>query len=221
MLMRHLMTRRVHPLTGGMKCREALRIFRAEGIRHAPVLDGGSLVGIVSERDLLRLLPNTVNEMEREEGWSAEQARVSAAMTRDPVTCGPNDAIDEVAGRMLRGKLSCLPVLEEGHLVGIVTSADLFRGFASISAHGNGRRVSFMVPRRSGPGGQGFDPVTLCTKLGLRVTSLITYTVESGAELFLMQVIATDPQAERLIAQAAKHGALHLGSSPAPERRSA
>ena len=221
MLIRHLMTRSVHSLTEDTPCRDALRLFREEGIRHAPILEGERLVGVVSERDLLRQLPNTVMQMEDEQGWSAEHATVAVAMTRDPLTCGPSDAIDEVASRMLHRRVSSLPVVEDGRLVGIVTSADLFRGFASIATGGAGRRVSLMVPERSGEKGAGLDPVSLGVKLGLRITSLITYVMDNGAELFLMQVDADEEQIERLVSQAAKHGALHLGSSQAETRRPA
>jgi acetoin utilization protein AcuB len=221
MLIRHLMTRRVHSLTKDTRCRDALRLFRKEGIRHAPIVDGERLVGIVSERDLLRQLPNTVMQLEGDEGWSAEKAIVAVAMTRDPLTCRPSDAIDEVARGMLQRKVSCLPVVEDGRVVGIVTSADLFRGFASITAGGEGRRVSLMVPKSSAGEEAGLDPVSLGVKLGLRITSLITYVMDNGAELFLMQVDATEEQVERLVSQAGKHGALHLGSSQAASRRPA
>jgi len=221
MLIRHLMTRHVHCLPEDTRCRDALRLFREEGIRHAPVVEGEGLVGIVSERDLLRQLPGTVLQLEEDEGWSAEQATVAVVMTRAPLTCGPSDAIDEVANRMLHRKVSCLPVVEDGRVVGIVTSADLFRGFASITAGGEGRRVSFMVPGHAGGEGAGLDPVSLGVKLGLRITSLITYVMDNGAELFLMQVDASEEQVERLVSQAGKHGALHLGSSQAATRRPA
>ena len=115
---------------------------------------------------------------------------------------------------MLVHKVSCLPVVEGDELIGIVTSADLFRGFASITAGLEHGRVSFMIPLRAGRRGTGFDPVALAVRLGLHVTSLITYTMDNGAELFLMQLDATPDRIERLIAQAARHGALHLGSPP-------
>ena len=94
MLMRHLMTRNVITLREDMKCRDAMRVFRRQKIRHAPVVDGERLIGVVSERDLLRQLPNTVMQLEGESGWNDEQSTVGMAMTRDPQTCDPNDAID-------------------------------------------------------------------------------------------------------------------------------
>jgi CBS domain-containing protein len=86
--------------------------------RHLPVLHEGRLVGILSERDLL-----AYGVVARDEDWLT--APIDQAMHRDPQTCGPEDSVTEVAGRMASAKIGCLPVVELGRVVGLVTATDV------------------------------------------------------------------------------------------------
>jgi acetoin utilization protein AcuB len=94
----------------------AWRRMTAHRMRHLVVVDGRQIVGVVSDRDLGG----------GEAGVSARQGKaVSDVMTPKPVTVGPTTTIREAAN-LLRGRaISCLPVVDDGRLVGIVTTTDL------------------------------------------------------------------------------------------------
>lgn len=87
----------------------ALGLMRRGKFRHLPVVDArGKLVGVVSDRDL---------------GRSASS--VGEVMTRDVVTVQPSTDIRQAARLMRERKIGCLPVVEDGRLVGILTEADV------------------------------------------------------------------------------------------------
>ena len=88
-------------------------------IRHVPVEDeGGRLVGVVSHRDLLRLL------VRGRAGGDAEPLTVSEIMKPQPVSVGPDTPTLEAVRIMRSRRVGCLPVVENGTLVGIVTAQD-------------------------------------------------------------------------------------------------
>jgi CBS domain-containing protein len=80
------------------------------------VLDAEDLVGIVTERDILRAAAT---------GMSMEETRISEVMTKDLITVGPGMSIREVAKIMADRWIRHLPVLDEGKLIGVVSQRDL------------------------------------------------------------------------------------------------
>ena len=120
MLVKASMTRDVVVISRGHTVERAWAIMRGRAIRHLPIVDDGELVGIVSDRDLLRTgerLPS--GEMMF---WDRP---VSDVMSRNLVTCSPKTTVAEVARIMTDRKIDALPVVAGGRLVGLVTSTDL------------------------------------------------------------------------------------------------
>jgi CBS domain-containing protein len=84
------------------------------------VLDGDDgVAGIVSERDLVRALAS--------HGARALELEARQVMTRDVVTCDPDDTIDQVMENMTRGRFRHLPVVRHGELLGIVSIGDVVK----------------------------------------------------------------------------------------------
>lgn len=77
------------------------------------------IVGIVSERDIVRTIASGHAQ--------ALEQPVSSAMTRNVVTCNDRDTIDTVMSRMTRGRFRHLPVAENGRLTGIVSIGDVVK----------------------------------------------------------------------------------------------
>ena len=112
----------------------ALWVMEERKVRRLPVQDEqGRLVGIVTRGDLqgkLGPFPTT---------WRRLKLKVSDAMTSDPVYVGPDDPLEKVAQIMLERKVSGLPVVERGRIVGIITESDVFRAFCEALGVGQTR----------------------------------------------------------------------------------
>jgi len=87
------------------------------GVGAVLVLDGERLIGILTERDVLKAVAAGYDE----------RATVSEWMTRDPETIGPSESTDQAAVLMIHGGFRHLPVVEAGRVVGIVSIRDLMR----------------------------------------------------------------------------------------------
>jgi acetoin utilization protein AcuB len=136
-----LVVERMHanPVTvgRGFTVYQALGIMEQHGVRDLPVVDErGYLVGTVSDRNLLR---------------AAAEDPVHTAMAGDVITVTEYTALEEAARIMADQKLSALPVLRSGKLVGIVTEADLFGAFIeALGAREKGLRLTMLVPEERG-----------------------------------------------------------------------
>lgn len=105
---------------------DAVLLMRRSGIRHLPVVDGERLVGIITDRDLNRLAPSMLGKPSpREYNEVFENTPLSKVMIRNPITVTPDSRILDAVAILHHKKLGCLPVVENGRLVGIITVTDM------------------------------------------------------------------------------------------------
>lgn len=105
-------------------------LMRLGRIRHTPVVDEetGAVVGVLSQRDLFRgALARALGYGARAQHKVLGMLLVKDVMTCDPVTTTPDAPLAEAARIMLERKIGCLPVVEGGKLVGILTESDFVR----------------------------------------------------------------------------------------------
>ncbi len=115
---------------------DAISLFRRHRVRHLPVVEGSALKGIISDRDVRRLLGwSCVQDMkaqaegklpEFETPDTAERVMQTAVHTIDPAA-----TVQAAALRMTGHRIHALPVVEEGSLVGIIAQTDIVRAIAT------------------------------------------------------------------------------------------
>jgi acetoin utilization protein AcuB len=117
----HYMTRQPWTVRPGASLAQASELMRDHGVRHLPVLDGGELVGLLSERDASLY----------ERAARDANATVEDAMTVDVYAVHADAALAEVADAMARHKYGSVVVIDRrGHVEGIFTTVDAMRALA-------------------------------------------------------------------------------------------
>jgi CBS domain-containing membrane protein len=97
-------------------------------IRHIPVVEDGRLVGLLSERDLMGTAATTIFGLkQRSKSALLKSVLVKDVMKRRVVTVKPDTSIKETARLMKEKKIGCVPVVNEGNLVGLVTTTNILR----------------------------------------------------------------------------------------------
>ncbi|WGV28731.1 chloride channel protein [Halotia branconii] len=112
-----VMQRRVETLSSQMSIDEAVQAFSHSQHRNFPVLNRGTIVGVVTQKDLVNLASQQLDQ----------DATISEIMTPEPVTVNPTATLAYVLHLLNRYNLSCLPVTEGRKLVGIITRSDIIR----------------------------------------------------------------------------------------------
>ncbi len=131
---------------------EALALMQREKIRHAPVVQKGKLVGIVTRNDLLNASPSKATTLSVwEVNYLLNKITVAEVMTKDVITITEDTPIEEAARIMADHKISCLPVMRGNDLAGIITESDIFKLFLELlGARQKGVRVTVEVTDKPG-----------------------------------------------------------------------
>lgn len=137
MSVRQIMTTKLFTIRSDKKLFAAGEIMNWAHTRHVPVVDAqGRLEGIVSHRDVLRASISAVDTRiaEAEKKQHLTQITVAQVMQKPAHTIRPDATIREAAAALRAFRIGCLPVVEEGKLIGLVTAHDLLGVIAHLPA---------------------------------------------------------------------------------------
>ena len=134
MMVSEIMTTEVKTASMDDTLGEIRKIFESNHIHHIPIVQDGRLVGIVSDRDVLKALSPHVDTVRADNrALNTLKKKAHQIMTRRVITISPEDTVEEASVIMLEKKFSCLPVLERtGAIVGIVTKTDLLKDLIEV-----------------------------------------------------------------------------------------
>lgn len=124
-----IMTKHVIKLNVNDDLTKAESLFKKHHIRHIPVVNGNSILGMLSYTDLLRIsFADAVDEDEKSVDVTVyNMFSVEQVMARNLVKVSPDTSIKEVAEILSKKEFHALPVVEDELLVGIVTTTDLIK----------------------------------------------------------------------------------------------
>lgn len=115
-------------IPAGLSLLDAYNVMFENEIRRLPVVADGELVGIITLSDIQRANPIFSEELDVASNIALAPARrVSEIMAREPITVAPDDTIQDAAELMLENEVSGLPVVQNGHVVGMITESDIFK----------------------------------------------------------------------------------------------
>ncbi|MGF1763900.1 CBS domain-containing protein [Aliivibrio kagoshimensis] len=124
-----MMTPNPHTLLRSNSIDDARNMMTEHDIHHVPIVDDeGLLLGLVTQKDLLSAQESSL-QRQSEELDTNHLAQLSELMHKSVMTVSPHGGLKEAAKFMQKHKIGCLPILENGKLVGIITDTD-FVGIA-------------------------------------------------------------------------------------------
>ena len=173
----------------------AIDVMKERKIRRIPIVDGGKLVGIVSDRDLKDVSPSRATTLDIWElHYVLDKLKLKDVMTKNPWTVSPEMPIEKAAQLMLEKKVEGLPVVDgRGALVGILTEGDIFKALVDLTGVSKKRaRVSLLIPDKAGSIREVAD---ICRDQGGTIFSVLgSYAkVPAGKRELVMRVESPSP----------------------------
>jgi acetoin utilization protein AcuB len=195
---------KANPITVGPldSFRHAMNLIRQRGIRHLPVVEGGRLVGIVTDRDVRQASPSAATSLEIHElHYLLEKITIRDIMTSEVVTATPEMPIEAAARLMLTHRIGCLPVLRGMALVGIITETDILSAFVEVMGiQAEQTRLELILEERAGA---FLDACRIVQDQGGDIVSVVTAMASHRGEqkkvmLFRLEGVVLDPLVTRL-----------------------
>ena len=126
MLVRKKMKKDLITITKDERMTTARKIMKEKNIRHLLVVDGKKLIGLVTNMDIRKAEASPATSLEiRELHYLLDKLTAGEIMTRNVITISPDISVEEAATLLHDNKIGCLPVVEDGNLVGMITENDV------------------------------------------------------------------------------------------------
>ncbi len=183
------MTKKVFTVEPDSYISDALSVMKEQGIKHVPVVKSGKLRGIVSDRDIKEYSPSKATSLDIYElHYLLAKTRIREIMKTRIITTSSDTPVEEAAMIMLDSDIGCIPVVDNGRLVGIISDKDIYRALVDITGvrHG-GHRICVTLEDRAGSIKEVADIVR---KHGFRLQGILT-SYEAVKEGYRRVVIRT------------------------------
>lgn len=146
------MTKKVFTVEPDDYLSNAFSLMKEKKIKHIPVAKGNKLKGLVSDRDIKEYSPSRATSLDIYElHYLLANTKIKEIMKPKIITTTSDTPVEEAAMMMLDENIGCLPVLNNGNLVGIISDKDIFHALVDITGvrHG-GHRICITIEDRPG-----------------------------------------------------------------------
>jgi acetoin utilization protein AcuB len=173
MLVRKKMKKDLFTITKDERMTVAKKIIKEKNIRHLPVVDGKKLIGLVTNMDIRKAEASPATSLEiRELHYLLDKLTVGEIMTRNVITISPDISIEEATTLLHDNKIGCLPVVEDGVLVGMITENDVMEILIEVMGmKEKGSRLEVIVDDK--PGALA-DITRIIKEHNVNITSVVT-----------------------------------------------
>ncbi len=173
MLVRKKMKKDLFSITKDERMTVAKKIMKEKNIRHLPVVDGKKLIGLVTNMDIRKAEASPATSLEiRELHYLLDKLTVGEIMTRNVIAISPDISIEEATTLLHDNKIGCLPVVEDGVLVGMITENDVMEILIEVMGmKEKGSRLEVVVDDK--PGALA-DITRIIKEHNVNITSVVT-----------------------------------------------
>ena len=188
MLVRKKMQKDLVTIAKGERMTIAKKILQEKNIRHLPVVDGKKLIGLVTNMDIRKAEASPATSLEiRELHYLLDKLTVGEIMTRNVITISPDISVEEATTLLHDNKIGCLPVIEDGNLVGLLTEGDVMEVLIDVMGmKEKGSRIEILVDDM--PGALA-DITRIIKEHNVNIVSVVTDTAdEPGKRLVVLKL---------------------------------
>lgn len=196
MLVSDCMIRDVITVTPDDSLATALALTRQHRIRHLPVvLAGGDLAGILSDRDIRLAMPSPLTTPDPERTEFLERTAIATVMTRDVITTGPDDTIEDAAKLLTRHRIGALPVVDGfQQMKGLISETDILHAFVRLLGVSEpSSRIELALQDTPGELGRALMIINEATGLNV-VSVLVPSEAHDGRKLAILHLGTIDPR---------------------------
>jgi acetoin utilization protein AcuB len=197
MYIEQIMTRHVDTVTEDMKLSQASHLMQQKGRRFMPVVDeNNQLLGLLTRAEIIRAEPSAITTLSvGEVNYLMSKLRVANVMAKEVITCGPDTLVEQAGQKMRDKKISCLPVVDKGKLIGIITGVDIMDFLLDITGCNlvESTRIALNLSDERGTLGHLLDDITA---LGGYIATVVSpYSRdEQGNRTVILRFTADNPQ---------------------------
>ncbi|WP_394235585.1 acetoin utilization AcuB family protein [Niallia oryzisoli] len=150
MIVEEIMKTKIITLTQDQPILDAANLMLQHKVRHLPIItEDNQLIGLVSDRDIRDATPSILTDPEEQK--DVLKKPIKSIMTTNLITGHPLDFVEEIGAIFYEHHISCLPIVKDKKLVGIITETDLLHTLIELTgAHQPASQIEIKAPNRAG-----------------------------------------------------------------------